>query len=72
MVMYEDLRGRLAEGTSTVSFDLKTTEDGCQVDSIYTYFSNPFDIVGHCLFRMSSQMEPARICVLTFLVESST
>jgi hypothetical protein len=55
--MYEDLKGQLVdcrhgfvEGRSTVSnlleyssFVLKSIDDGCQVDSIYTDFSKAFD-----------------------------
>jgi hypothetical protein len=67
--VYEDLRGRLADfqhgfvkGKSTVSFVLKSIEDGCQVDSIYKNFSNAFDRVRHSLLldKMSSDVEPSR------------
>jgi hypothetical protein len=44
------------------SFVLKSIEDGCQVDSIYTDFSKAFDKVHHCLLldKMSSDVDPAR------------
>jgi hypothetical protein len=74
---YEDLRGQLADcqngfvkGMSTVSnriveysaFVLKSTEDGCQVDSIYTDFSKAFDKVRHRVFldKISTSVEPSR------------
>jgi hypothetical protein len=71
--MYEDLKGPLADcqhgfvkGRSTVSnlieystFVLKSIEDGCQVDSIYTDFSKAFDKVRHRLLldKMSTDVE---------------
>jgi hypothetical protein len=62
--MNEDLRDRLADcqhdfvkAKSTVFnlieysfFVLKSIEDGCQVDSIYTNISKAFDTVRHCSF----------------------
>jgi hypothetical protein len=75
-VMYEDLRVHLADcehgfvkSRWTVSnlieyssFVLKSIEDGCQVDSIYTYFSKAFGRVRHCflLEKMSGSIELAR------------
>jgi hypothetical protein len=43
-------------------FVLKSIEDGCQVDSIYTDFSKAFDKVRHCLIldKMSTNVEPSR------------
>jgi hypothetical protein len=78
--MYEDLKGQLADcqhgfvkGRSTVSnlleyssFVLKSIEDGCQVDSIYTDFSMAFYKVRHRLL-----LDKMSTVVLTFLVESS-
>jgi hypothetical protein len=68
--MYEDLWGRLADcQLSTVynlleysSLVLKSIDDGCQVDSIYTDFSKSFDKVRHCLLldKISSNFEPGR------------
>jgi hypothetical protein len=41
---------------------LKSIEDGCQLDSIYTDFSNAFDKVRHRLLldKMSTDVEPSR------------
>jgi hypothetical protein len=74
--IYEDLYGQLADcqhgsvkGRSTLSnlleyssFVLKSIEDGCQVDSIYTDFSKAFDKVWHRLHldKMSTDVEPSR------------
>jgi hypothetical protein len=43
------------------SFVLKSIEDGCQVNSIYTDFAKAFDRVRHCLLldKMFSDVEPA-------------
>jgi hypothetical protein len=77
MVMYEDLTSRLADcqhgfvkSWSAVSkfdrififFVLKSIEDGCQVDSIYTDFSKAFERVRHCLLldKMSGDIGPGR------------
>jgi hypothetical protein len=70
--MYEDLKGQLADcqhsfvkGRSTVSnlleyssFLLKSIEDGCQVDSNYTDFSNAFDKMHRikCLILVTSSV----------------
>jgi hypothetical protein len=42
--------------------NLKSIEDGCQVDSIYTDFSKAFDKMCHCLLldKMSTDVEPSR------------
>jgi hypothetical protein len=69
--MYEDLKGQLADcqhgfvtGRSTVSnlLVLKSIEDGCQVNSIYTIFPKAFDKVCHRLLldKMSTDVEPSR------------
>jgi hypothetical protein len=74
--MYEDLKGQLVDcqygfvkGRSTVlnllvysSFVLKSIEDGCQVDAIYTDFFNAFVKVSHrlLLYKMSTDVEPSR------------
>jgi hypothetical protein len=75
--MYEDLKGQLADSQhgfvkdrSTVSnlleyssfFVLKSIEDGCQVDSIYTDSSKAFDKLRHRLLldKMSTDVEPSR------------
>jgi hypothetical protein len=74
--MNEDLKSQLADchygfvgGRSTVSnlleysfFVLKTIEDRCQVDSIYTDSSKTFDKVRHrfLLDKMSTDVEPSR------------
>jgi retron-type reverse transcriptase len=41
---------------------LKSIEDGCQVDSIYTDFSKAFDKVRHRLLldKISTDIEPSR------------
>jgi hypothetical protein len=58
------------------SFVLKSIEDGCQVDSIYTDFSQTFDKVQHdlLLVKMSTDVEPSDVSgwVLSFLVGSRT
>jgi hypothetical protein len=80
--MYEDLKGQLAvcqhgffNDRSTVSnslenssFVLKSIEDGCRVDSIYTDFSKAFDKVRHrlLLYKMSTDVEPSRCQWLGF------
>jgi hypothetical protein len=73
--MYEDLKGQLADsqhgfvkGKSTVSVVLKSIEDGCQVDSIYTAFSKAFVKVRH---RLMLSHPVVSGWALTFLVESS-
>jgi hypothetical protein len=74
--MNELLKGQLADcqhgfvkGRSTVSnllkypsFVLKSIEDGCQVDSIYTDFCKSFDKVRHRLLldKISTDVEPSR------------
>jgi hypothetical protein len=74
--MYEELKGQLVDcqhgfvkGRSTVSnfFEyfslvLKSIEDGCQVDSIYTNFSKAFDKVRNLLLldKMATDVEPSR------------
>jgi hypothetical protein len=74
--MYEYLKDQLADcqhgfvkGRSAVSnllvyssFVLKSIEDGCQVDSIYTEFSKSLDKVLHRLLldKMSTDVEPSR------------
>jgi hypothetical protein len=74
--MYEDLNGQLSDcqhgfgkGRPTVSilleyssFVLKSIEDGCQVNSIYTEFSTAVDKVRHRLLldKMSADVEPSR------------
>jgi hypothetical protein len=79
---YEELKGHLADcqqcfikGRSTVSnlleyssFVLKSIEDGCHVDSIYTDFSKAFDKVRHRLLldKMSTDIEPSRSLWLSF------
>jgi hypothetical protein len=44
------------------SIVLKSIEDGCQVDSIYTDYLKAFYRVRHCLLldKMSGGIEPAR------------
>jgi hypothetical protein len=63
-----DCQHGFGKGRSTVSnlveyspFVLKSIEDGCQVDSIYTDFSNTFDKVRHRLLldKMSTDVEPS-------------
>jgi hypothetical protein len=82
--MYEDLKGQLVDcqygfvkSRSTVSnlleypsFVLKSIEDGCQVNSIYTVFSKAFYTVRHRLLlnKMSTDVEPSRSQWLGFLL----
>jgi sterol desaturase/sphingolipid hydroxylase (fatty acid hydroxylase superfamily) len=80
--MYEDLKSQLAncqhgfvKSMSTVSnlleyssFVLKSIENGCQVDLIYTDFSKAFDKVRHRLLldKMSTDVEPSHCQWLGF------
>jgi hypothetical protein len=61
--MYEDLKSLstwLCWG-QVFSFVLKSIEDGCQVDLIYTDFSKGFEKMRHRLLldKMSTDVEPS-------------